>query len=101
SFAWLPALAHAEATRECDPSGHVQSAVGMHDLARDETSAIRGEKDYDVGDVRGLGHSAERDKPRLLKQIGLAELIARLCRVGEAGGDSIDANTMRGKCKRH
>src|SRR5262245_23903618 len=73
----------------------------MHDLACDEASAIRGEKDYDVGDVRGLGHSAERDKPRLLKQFGLAELIAWLCRVGEAGSDSIDANTMWGEGKRH
>src|SRR5262249_26966910 len=73
----------------------------MHDLSCDEAGAVRGKKDDDVSDVRGLGHSAEWDKPRLLKQIGLAELIARLRCVGETRRDSIDANTMRGKCQRH
>ena len=86
---------------EAHQSGHVKSTVGMHDLACDEASAIGGKKDDDVGDVRGLGHRAERDKPLLFKQISLAELVARLCRVGETRGDSIDANTMRGECKRH
>src|SRR5215475_14813612 len=73
----------------------------MHDLTCDEAGAVRSKKDDDVSDVRGLGHSAEWDKPRLLKQIGLAELIARLRCVGETRRDSIDANTMRGKCQRH
>src|SRR5262249_26569860 len=82
-------------------SGHVEPAIGMHDLACDETGAIRDKKDNDVGNVGGLGHGAEWDKPRLLKQFGLAELIARLGRVGEAGGDRVDANTMRGEGERH
>src|SRR5215831_12771762 len=95
---------HRNATEdvtEGDESGHVESAIGMHDLACDEAGAVRGEKDNDVGDVRGLGHSTKRDKPRLLQHLGLAELIAWLCRVGETGGDSVDANTMGGECQRH
>src|SRR5262245_20188568 len=73
----------------------------MHDFACDEAGSVRHEKDDDIGDVRGLGHSTKWDKPRLLEHFGLAELMTRLCRVGEARGDSIDANTVRSECQRH
>src|SRR5215467_15716956 len=85
----------------CEQSGHVEPAIGMNDFARDEAGAIGGKKNDDVGNVGGSGHGAEWDKSRLLKQFGLAVLIARLRSIGEAGGDRIDANTVRGKCQRH
>src|SRR5262245_2050378 len=82
-------------------SGHVEPAIGVHNLASDEAGAVRGEKNDDLGDVSGLGHRTQRYKARLFKHLGLAELVARLCRVGKARGDSIDANTMRGECQGH
>jgi len=42
---------------------HIQAAIGVHDFAGDEAGAARGEKDNDIGDVRGLGHSAQGNKP--------------------------------------
>src|SRR5215469_12514000 len=94
----LGLLARSDA---CEQSGHVEPAIGMHDLAGDEAGAIGDKKNDDVGNVGGLGHGAEWDKSRLLKQFGLAVLIARLRRIIEARSDRIDANAMRGKCQRH
>ena len=78
--------AFAEAAcRECRISGHIETAVGMHDLAGHEAGGVRGQEHDDVGDVGRLGHGTERHECRLLRHLRLRELVAGLRRVGETG----------------
>src|SRR5262249_8508358 len=42
---------HLPSSTPAKRSGHVETAIGTHDLDRDKTGAIRGKEDDDVGNV--------------------------------------------------
>src|SRR6266851_4854046 len=73
-------------------SSEICAAVGVDQLARDEDRVLGGEEDGHPRDLVGLGHAAERDLPRAGRDLLLGIAVARLLRVGQAGGDGVDAD---------
>ena len=91
-----------EGGRSPPPSyGQIRAAVGVDELAGDEDRVLGGEEDGHPRDLLGLGHAAERDLPRARRDLLLGIAVAGLLRVGQAGGDGVDADAMGGQRQGH